>query len=77
MKEKWEALRKKYWPPGKDQFLIMALCGLLLAVIAVPVDSGKEKGTQENNGQETETPQEIDSYEEQMEKKLEELLSRV
>ena len=29
MKEKWEALRKKYWPPGKDQFLIMALCGLL------------------------------------------------
>ena len=26
MKEKWEALRKKYWPPGKDQFLIMALC---------------------------------------------------
>ena len=68
MKEKWEALRKKYWPPGKDQFLIMALCGLLLAVIAVPVDSGKEKGTQENNGQETETPQETDSYEEQMEK---------
>ena len=44
MKEKWEALRKKYWPPGKDQFLIMALCGLLLAVIAVPVDSGKQKG---------------------------------
>lgn len=77
MKEKWEALRKKYWPPGKDQFLIMALCGLLLAVIAVPVDSGKEKGTQENNGQETETQQETDSYEEKMEKKLEELLSRV
>ena len=77
MKEKWEALRKKYWPPGKDQFLIMALCGLLLAVIAVPVDSGKEKGTQENNGQETETPQETDGYEEQMEKKLEDLLSRV
>ena len=77
MKEKWEALRKKYWPPGKDQFLIMALCGLLLAVIAVPVDSGKQKGTQENNGQETEPPQETDSYEEQMEKKLEELLSRV
>ena len=22
MKEKWEALRKKYWPPGKDQFLL-------------------------------------------------------
>ena len=77
MKEKWEALRKKYWPPGKDQFLIMALCGLLLAVIAVPVDSGKEKGTQENNGQKTEIPQETDSYEEQMEKKLEDLLSRV
>ena len=76
MKEKWEALRKKYWPPGKDQFLIMALCGLLLAVIAVPVDSGKQKGTQENNGQKTEIPQETDSYEEQMEKKLEDLLSR-
>lgn len=50
MKEKWEALRKKYWPPGKDQFLIMALCGLLLAVIAVPMVPGKEKGTQEHNG---------------------------
>ena len=37
----------------------------------------KEKGTQENNGQKTEIPQETDSYEEQMEKKLEDLLSRV
>lgn len=77
MKEKWEALRKKYWPPGKEQFLIMALCGLLLAVISIPVDSGKRKGTQEKNVQETVISQEENSYEEQMEKKLEELLSQV
>lgn len=77
MKEKWEALRKKYWPPGKEQFLIMALCGLLLAVIAIPVDSGKQKGTQEKNVQEAVISQEENSYEEQMEKKLEELLSQV
>lgn len=77
MKEKWEALRKKYWPPGKEQFLIVALCGLLLAVIAIPVDSGKKKEPQEQAVEETVPRQDGDRYEEQMEKKLEELLSKV
>lgn len=77
MKEKWEALRKKYWPPGKEQFLIMALCGLLLAVIAIPVDSGKKKEIQEQAVEDTVIRQDGDSYEEQMEKKLENLLSKV
>ena len=77
MKEKWEALRKKYWPPGKEQFLIVTLCGLLLAVIAIPVDYGKKKGTEEQEPKETVSQQSMDSYEDQMEKKLEDLLSRV
>ena len=35
-------IKEKYWPPGKDQLLILVLVGLLLAVIAIPVE---KKGT--------------------------------
>ena len=31
-------IKEKYWPPGKDQLLILVLVGLLLAVIAIPVE---------------------------------------
>lgn len=48
MKEKWEALRKKYWPPGKDQFLIMALCGLFTGSDCC---SGGFRETERNTGE--------------------------
>ena len=45
MEDRMEAVRglagkikEKYWPPGKDQLLILVLVGLLLAVIAIPVE---------------------------------------
>ena len=38
MPVKWNEIKKRYWPPGKDQLLILVLFGLLLAVIAIPVD---------------------------------------
>ena len=37
-----EKIKEKYWPPRKDQLLILVLVGLLLAVIAIPVE---KKGT--------------------------------
>ena len=38
MSGQWKELKKKYWPPGKDQLLILVLLGLLVAVIAVPAE---------------------------------------
>lgn len=79
MKEKWDLLKKKYWPPEKEKLLILVLFGLLLAVIAVPVEKKEQADGQE---QEEEVRQESgadqgQSYEEQMEMKLQELLSTV
>ena len=42
-------IRKKYWPPRKDQLLILVLVGLLLAVIAVPVEKKSASGTSGEN----------------------------
>ncbi|MCC8163383.1 MAG: stage III sporulation protein AG [Lachnospiraceae bacterium] len=75
-REKWEKWRKKYWPPRKDQLLILALLGLLLAVIAVPV--------QKNDGEASdaavlpaETEETREDYESRLESRLEEMLSQV
>ena len=43
-------IKEKYWPPGKDQLLILVLVGLLLAVIAIPVE---KKGTADGISRET------------------------
>ena len=43
MKEKWEEWKQRYWPPKKDQLLILVLIGLLLAVIVFPVEQGERK----------------------------------
>lgn len=76
-KEKWEGWKKKYWPPRKDQLLILALLGLLLAVIAVPVqkDSGEE--TVDTAGTYAESEDTGEDYESRMERRLEEMLSHV
>ena len=57
MEDRMEAVRglagkikEKYWPPGKDQLLILVLVGLLLAVIAIPVE---KKGTEDGISGET------------------------
>ena len=42
MNERWVKIKKKYWPPRKDQLLILILVGLLLAVISVPVEDNRE-----------------------------------
>ena len=43
-------IKEKYWPPRKDQLLILVLVGLLLAVIAIPVE---KKGTADGISRET------------------------
>ena len=54
MNEKWKKIREKYWPPGKDQLLILVLLGLLLAVIAIPVE--KKETDREKTVQTSEDP---------------------
>lgn len=76
MNTKWEELKKKYWPPGKDQLLILVLLGLLLAVIAIPTDP-KEKESVPVEESETQKAEETISYESRMEQKLEALLESV
>lgn len=78
MKKRWEELIRRYWPPGKEQLLILVLLGLLLAVIAIPADR-KEEDSQEK--EETALSGEEDTYdmnyESRMEQRLEELLGSV
>jgi len=81
MKEIWERFHKKYWPPKKDQLLILVLVGLLLAVIAIPSEQKEkeeEKGklVKETAAEEEKLVEAID-YESQMEQRLEEILSQV
>ena len=78
MSERWKEIKKKYWPPGKDQLLILILLGLLLAVIAVPVKSGQEEaaGSEENMVQEMPASSEED-YCSRLEARLEALLVQV
>ena len=59
------------WKPKKQQLLIILMIGILLAVTVVP-DSPKKKLETENK----ETESQFD-YEEKMERKLEEVLSKV
>ena len=56
MKVRWTELKKRYWPPKKDQLLILVLLGLLLAVAAVPVE---EKGRKREKTENSETSQEL------------------
>lgn len=81
MNEKWKEIRKKCWPPRKDQLLILVLLGLLLAVIAVPVDRKEQKDRTEgqtslSEAEERSSAPDMD-YESRMEQKLEELLGQV
>ena len=78
MSERWKEIKKKYWPPGKDQLLILILLGLLLAVIAVPVKSGQEEsaGSEESMVQEMPASSEED-YCSRLEARLEALLVQV
>ncbi len=76
-KEKWEEWKKKYWPPRKDQLLILALLGLLLAVIAVPVQKDSREAGEAVAASSEEPEETAEDYESRMERKLEELLSQV
>ncbi len=91
MKGRWEEFRKKYWPPKKDQLFILVLLGLLLAVIAIPVEEKKESAVSNTDALKEKTfgaapgstsaaiPAESESatYESRMEDRLEELLAQV
>lgn len=79
MNKKWEEMRKRYWPLKKDQLLILVLLGLLLAVIAIPVDEkeNREEKTENTLPVSSESAEENMDYERQMEQKLEELLGSV
>ena len=79
MKDKWKTFKGRFWPPRKDQLLILILVGLLLAVVAIPVDDREKRGKQEfeqpeQGAEETEA---ATDYESRMEQKLEELLGSV
>lgn len=77
MSEKWKEIKRKYWPPGKDQFLILVLTGLLLAVIAVPTEDRKEPEKISDTDAAAETQVREADYESRMERRLEELLESV
>lgn len=78
MKEKWLELKKRYWPPRKDQLLILVLLGLLLTVIAVPVDKKEKQAEKAEIPAAEEEPETVGTdYEDRMERKLTELLGRV
>ena len=79
MKESWEKIKKKCWPPGKDQLLIAVLVGLLLAVVAIPAEEKKPEAEEMSGEPEAETGAALPEgdYESRMEQKLEELLSQV
>ena len=78
MRERFEGIKKKYWPPKKDQLLILVLFGLLLAVIAVPVEKkGEVPKEPEEEAPEEETDRAKEDYESRMERKLQELLESV
>lgn len=75
---RFKEIKKRYWPPKKDQLLILVLLGLLLAVIAVPV----EKEQDETQEPEEAVIQEVSEepgmdYGNRMEQKLKELLEQV
>lgn len=77
MSEKLKKICGKYWPPGKEQLLILVLLGLLLAVIAVPAEE-KKKETEEMEPAEEPQPAAADSdYESCLEQRLEALLGQV
>ncbi len=87
MKGRWEEFRKKYWPPKKDQLFILVLLGLLLAVIAIPVEEKKERAVSDMDvlkgeasgaaSAATSAESGPGTYESRMEDKLEELLAQV
>jgi stage III sporulation protein AG len=49
MKDRWEEIKVKYWPPRKDQLLILILVGLLLAVIALPSEEKSSAAVSEES----------------------------
>ena len=78
MSGQWREWKKKYWPPGKDQLLILVLLGLLLAVIAVPAeDEKKATDMSENEALQGAEDEAGSDYESRMEQKLETLLMQV
>lgn len=79
MNKKWEEMRRRYWPPQKDQLLILVLLGLLLVVIAIPADRKEKQGEKEENiSQQASEPEDANmDYESRMEQKLEDLLGSV
>ena len=77
MREKLEGMKKKYWPPRKDQLLVLVLFGLLLAVIAVPVEKKREVPQEPEEVSREETKEPGEDYERRIKKKLQELLETV
>ena len=76
--------RKKIKRPKKDQLVILLLFGVLLLVIAIPVEPKKEKQGEKETVQEGESVLEgtketlsADSYERQQEERLKEVLEKV
>lgn len=76
--------RKKIKRPKKDQLVILLLFGVLLLVIAIPVEPGKEKQGEKGTVQEGDSVLEgtkellsADSYERQQEERLKEVLEKV
>lgn len=72
---------KKIKMPGKDQLLIVLLMGILLVVIAIPVDGERKKeSSDKENLQENEREavrEEQDTYERRLEERLKEALQKV
>lgn len=76
MTDRWKEIRDRFWPPGKEQLLILILLGLLLAVVAIPVEKEPEN-TEEDIVSSVQPSGESADYERRMEQRLEELLGHV
>lgn len=63
----------------KSQWIVVLLIGVLLLVIALPTDKGKQSGTEKGQTQKQEGQEKNiwDNYQEKVEKQLEEILAQV
>lgn len=78
MKKLWLQFQTKFGAPKKEQLFILLLFGLLLAVIAIPVEKKESQNVLESSiSTEEEVQEETLDYESRMEEKLEALLSEV
>ncbi len=76
MKPKWDLWVEKLKKLNKSYLLVAALFGILLLVIAIPVDKGEKEAKQEADSPPVSSSESsYDSYQKRVERQLEQMLS--